>query len=820
MPIIITSTQIFKDEYNPGTTDVFQGNDGDKINIEIPFYFENTFDAGPFPSTQIKVREATLLNFPAQVGNAYIDLSDFIPNQTLVNELVGKEITIANVPTYNGTANVIGVNGDLIVLDVAYGADKSSNNGNFHVSSDITAAEFQYSYDRTNDNDFTGALSNGLFQKFLTDSSDVLDHTNTSPVSMIFGTVGSYQIGTCTIEGANLGITGRQGFIIKQELIIIPIEEGDNIDLAIDYTNAYKFRLIPKELPTSNPFQQGNNSNPFTSGSVVNGKINVGILDTNFGLSTNYFVSNVVIERTSDAKNSGIPIVEEEFTVSFDFENTVDSPFSDGNSLVQVGIENIPDILQSTTQGYIERFLWDRALTTLGSGAIGGESTGDAASITNYVTTFVDATKINVSFDVDFGANAESQINAQGTPLFTITCTSQDHTSTYVDTKRANITVFNGAGINKLLDAPVVIVSNNYVTHPFPLVTDGIDIPDGFPTQDLVAVTVFSIDWTGRPGLRLNRVIQSLVLKNSSTGEEIPLGDTIIPVNSFPLINNEYPDAGEFSQGTQFNINKGFKIPTDEIRNNAVMGNVNSSGPSPIFYFLAFPFFVRWEDYLQLIINPIPSDLIDTNKPFNGINHFLHRIDDVANWDIFYRLIMESAESGQNFVQTIDNQIITTDYNSHPEVNSRTISTFKEDKVTPLPLLNGNAAIESTEKTFIEVAWDMTSAPGSIGDFDIVFFMEVFQQGGPTLIQRISSVNDLLPSSWFDDTGAGDGKIEKAIDGTKAIGRAYIDNIKLQFADNYRIYPAIYSPVNTTESMLTELGEDMLTESGEVMKLE
>jgi len=823
MPITVTSPDIHADEYNSGSTDVFQGNSADRITNTIEWFYENSVDAGNLgASVKLDFEEANGIDFPFFVGNAVLDLSSVGFPQSTINELLGKEITIGSTKAeYNGARNVVAIKGDLVCLDVAFDSGNNGfTNGTYFVSSDITAFEFQFSYDRINDNDFTGALSNALVQKFISSNTDVLDHTNTSPVTLIFGTVGSYQIGSCTIEGTDLGIPGRQGFKVIHELIIIPVERGDDISLQIDYTNAYKFQLIPKEAPNSNPFQQGaNSSTPLTTGNITSGQIRVGLLDTNFGLNTNYSVSNLVIERTSDNQNSGIPIVEEKFTVTANINNTIDSPFSDTDTKVQVAIENVPDDPTSTTQGYEDKFVNDRALSTLGAGAIAGESSGDAASITNYTATFVSASQIIIDFDVDFTAAAETQINAQSNPFFLISCATQNHTLSYASSDRATITVFDGQGINKLLDPPVSLFSNNYVIHTRTNLTEGVTEIDGFPTQDLVASSVFSIDWTGRDGLRLNRILQSLVLKNSVTGEEIQLAESIIPVNSFPLVNGIYPDAGSLSQGTNYNANKGFKIPTDEVRNNIVMSNVNSNGPSPIFFFLGFPFFIRWEAFKQLIINPIPSDLIDTGEPFDGINHFIHRIDDVPNWSVEYRLVFESAESGQNFVQTFDNPITTSDYEEQPNVISRTVRTFKEDKTTSLFISSINYA-ESTEKTFVKAEFLMNFTPADISDFEIVFFMEKFEEGSPTSIQRISSFNELLPGSWFTDTGAGDGKILKSIDGDKAVGVAYIDNNTLEFNDQYRLYAHIYLPTTPDENMLFEDGIEMLFEDGEIMQYE
>lgn len=825
MPIVITNTNFFADQFNTGTTNVFQGNDGDTINVEIDFHYENTVDADQSPSLKLSFVEANVTNSSSQYfGNAVIDLTGFGIGQFIKNEYQGKEITISNTKAaYNGTANVVQVNGNFLVLDISYQSGGGNNfaTGTFYVSSAIQAFEFEYSYDRSNDSDYSGALTQPNTtetQKLITSNGTVLDHTSTTPVSLIFNTIGAWNIGTATIEGTNLGVTGRQGFKLKQTLTIIPLSDADDSQYAVDYSNAFKFKLLPKEtFNSSNPFQLGAN-NTIQTGIVDSGQIKVGFLDTNFGLTNiNYSISNLSIIRTSDSKVSGIPIVEEKFTVSFDVENTLDTPFSNGNTKVAVSIENKPDTRTSTTQNYIQKHVYDTALTTLNAAAISGTSTGDAASITNYTATFMTSSIVSISFDVDFTANAQTQILANSTPEFAITCSTQNHIKNYGNSDRVNLVVFEGTGINKLLEDPVEMNATTFVTAPYTSITDGAANIDGFPGESVVGTTSFTIDWTDRSGLRLNTITQSLVLKDSSDGDEIELDKSIIPVSSaLPLINGESPDAGELSQGTNFNINKGFKIPSGEIRNNIVMSNDNSTYGSNRDFFLGFPFFIRWEEYTPLAQTNVPSELIDNTKPSNGINYFVNRYDTIANWDVYYRLRFESTESGQTFDQTFEYKLTTTDYEAHTNIISRSIVSKKEDKTTSL-FISGTDYIESTEKTFIEASFEFSvgNVPATTAGFDIELWIEIFENGSPTKIQRISSVNNLLTGSWWTDTGAGDGLVEKDISGDFAIGRAYINNVTLdKTVDNYRIYADIFSPQTPFSAKTTGDGSVKTTGSG------
>jgi hypothetical protein len=521
--------------------------------------------------------------------------------------------------------------------------------------------------------------------------------------------------------------------------------------------------------------------------------------------TTNYSYSNFSIVRTSDSEVTDKPIIEEKFTVSFDVDST-GTPFSNSNTKVKVGIENIPTSFDNS-QDYEGAFLYDRAVTTLGAGAVAGEATGDAASITNYTATFNSTSQISVSFDVEFSAGAIAQISSD---YFSIFVTTQDHLLGYSDSDKVTLQVFKGLGISKVLTNPITVNSTQFITSPYQDFSTGIDAAeiDGFPVQMLVSSTQFQADWTNRTNLRIDNISQLLVLKNSSTSEEISLDTTSIPVNTFTLIDSEYPNAN-------YSVQKGFKIPSTEVRNLIEMTNISNISSVRTFE-VRFPFFIRWEDYTELLMNEIPSSILDTNEPFDGRNYDVNRIDDLANWSLNFRLTFDCSESGTTFSQDFDYTIPTSGYNAHPDVTARSITSYKPDGVTLQPTLaSGKQAINSVENTWIKAEFTFSSAPSAITDFEIEIFAEAFENGSPTRIQRISSVNNLLSSSWFTDTGAGDGKVLKSIDGNKAVGDCLIDFSKLSKFDNYTLFAQVYDPKRPTEYLLAENGDNLTTESGD-----
>lgn len=833
MPISVTSST-YSDEFitSPASTTDLNALVGDIITATHNVFYENIVDAGASGSYKLSVADGSnvLPSIPAQYdSNICVILNDALKSftgNTRLQEFFGNEVTTTNFST-NYTGNVIAIlnsgSNRVLVLDTTGSQSlDQENNATVYYSGTIGSCSIDYQFNEQQNISIPALkLAGGQNANFST-TSNTLDAGSASVITVPFKYQGAYQTGSLTISGV-AQTTTRQSFEIIHTFRATPIS----------VTNDFTLGVLPQLVPNSafvdtNDYQT---DTLFDSGGEGHYKLDINFLetpaDTNplnvliqetsgtvnvFGNSirggaTNYSVSNLAIVRTSDSAVSGVPIVQEKFTVTFLVDNTADTPFSDTNTLVKVGVENIPvDILN--TENYEQTFLSDYALQTLGAGAIAGSATGDALSISAYTATFVSSSQISISFDVEFTAGAITQINLNVTPYFTIFVETQDHLLNYTNSDRTVLEVFSGEGIQAILSDPITVNSSQFITSPFQDFSTGIDASeiDGFPVQLMVGSTQFSADWTGRTDLRINEITQRLVLKNTSTLEEIELDGTIIPVNSFPLIDSEYPDAN-------YSVQKGFKIPSTEVRNLIRMINISDALNVRTFE-VFFPFFIRWEDYTELILTSIPSSILDASEPFDGKNFNVNRIDDLSDWELDYRITFDCNEGGQLFSQDFDLVISTSGYDEHPDVTTRVINSFKEDGVTSLTDA-GTKYIESTEKTLIVGEWTFSSAPSVISDFEIEFYIEAFENGSPTKIQRISSVNNLLSGSWFTDTGAGDGKVLKSIDGSKAVGKAFINNSTLVGFDKYRIYGTIYDPTRPTEFILTEGGDNLVSEAGD-----
>jgi hypothetical protein len=840
MPVNIISTT-YSDEFNTGTSLNLNANVSDVITATHNVYFENTVDAEADASYRIDTYLTD--NMPPQlqftgydssqgydimIFNASLSLA--IPDEQ-ITELVGKTITTLGFAGVNVTATVLAVEidtgqGHKVVLDSTTGLG-NGNKGIFYVDELIESCSIDFAFfGNSNNNTYTPALELdegiGVRPNFSTLTS-VLDANSATVINIPFKTNGAYQTGSLTIQGKGITTDASNSIYNRQAFEIIHVTQATPISI---YSSGSEFEPVDAELPNrqlqlSSLFSSTNqgryklNINLLTNPSdtvpstieLDNSSVRVSAFNNKFlGGGTNYSFTNLAIIRTSDSEVSGVPIVQEKFTVSFDVENTDDSPFVDLNTKVKVGIESIPESWEND-EDYIQTFLSDSVIATLGDAAAAGTATGDAASITNYTSTYNSGTSISCSFDVEYNANAIAQINNNDVAFFSIYVETQNHTLNYTNSDRVVLQPFVGAGIQKLLLNPITVNNTQFITSPYDDFSTGINASDidGFPVQLLTASTQFNADWTNRTNLRIDTISQQLVLKNTSTLEELELDETIIPVNSFVLIDGEYPDAN-------YSVLKGFKIPEDEVRNKIEMINISDVSSVRTFE-VFFPFFIRWEYYTQLILDNIPSSILDSNEPFNGVNYDVNRIDDLANWELDYRVTFNCEEDGQLFEQDFDYTVPTSGYNSHPDVLSRVVNSYSEDGLTLLEEA-GEKFIESTERTLIVGEWELNYTPSAIGDFEIEFYIEAFENGSPTKIQRISSTNDLLSSSWFSSTD-GSGLVVKTISGDKCIGTVYIDNTKLVKYDYYNVYGTFYNPKRPDEYILTEGGDNLVTEGGD-----
>jgi hypothetical protein len=276
-------------------------------------------------------------------------------------------------------------------------------------------------------------------------------------------------------------------------------------------------------------------------------------------------------------------------------------------------------------------------------------------------------------------------------------------------------------------------------------------------------------------------------------------------MRGYQLINNTIPLVND-------TIIRGYKIPTNEIRNQVIIRNFDNVGDL-YTYEVFFPFLIRWEKYRELLINNVPSELIDANEPFNGLNFFLHRYDLIADWGVYYRLQFYCVENDLEFRQNFDTQLNTVNYEAHTKVVSREVKTFSENGATEL-LIGSNNAVDLSQKTKIVAKWVMDFAPDP-AETTVVFWSEQKNNGSPLNIDRISSINGLFEGSEFENE-ANDNKIQVTITGNEVEAVAFY-NPDTTTQTNKTIYPVLYLPNMPDDALRFEDGELWYTEEGDLL---
>lgn len=850
----ITKTNItFADEFNAGTTTSLTNcNVGDIITATINVDYSNILDAsndgsitidavnGSVASATYTGKQAFEIVVPSGSNGSNLTNGNYSLQSALTEYNNSVQITVSGYATggLNTTFTVLGIaisstGNTVIICSDSFVAAETGNSARIAITESITDAIFEYATDkRTSAGQIypTIKLSNTLTRAEYKTTTSPLDATVTSsPVSIPFSYSWAYETGSLTIDGN--GITSDvQSFILVHTFKIVPVsirEQNndrqpddaigryatltgggfaayDNLYSASQFSGGYVNFLRFKNQPTG-----GWTSNSINNNRLDNQTMGVAVFDVNYlNTTNNYSIDSLALERTSDALAISVPLVAAKFTVSFDILNTTDTPFSDTNTKVKIGIENLPETILNA-EDYEQTYLSDYAIATINATPtpITGSATGDAASITNYTATYNSTSSVTVSFDVDFTANGQTQIDVNTEPYFTIYAEVQDHLKTYANSDRIVLSVFEGVGIQDVLDETPVTEDKGLIEFIYDDIDYTYDLVECHPTNNLVSKNVFSIDYTNRPDLRINAIRSKFVLRETVTEEEIDLtSDVSINTSTFSLINSLYPQAN-------YSTSRGYRIPAAEVRNLITLENRTDLDSGDIHYYeMHIPFKIEWQTWNALALNTVPSELIDTTEPNNGLNGYWYRLQTITNWKVFHVIEYDFEDGAYTFTQTTRERLYLYDYESNTNVVSRTLKSYIEDG--SVQLINGSSEyILTTGKTLLKATWVLTDTIPTTG-FSVEFFGERKSLGQDTNIERISSVNG-LNSTWFE--GIDDPLyVKKEVAGTTITASCYVLGDNITNVNDFTFYPVLY----LHDFKLTEDGKVKLAEDGKVKILD
>jgi len=649
-------------------------------------------------------------------------------------------------------------------------------------------------------------------QRLTTNNADATDTVTNVPMN--FEGANSYRIGSATIKGR--GIDGTvQKFTITHNTFLTPFFLASQYD---DLVN----RIAPSYYLGGNSLRFVTNINAGRTLSDPNAiqdvqfaelQGNTGWFNENYnGGDTNYSLKSYSLQRLSDLSSLSALELTSPVEATITIENTTDSPFVFGQTKYTINFVYLPSeesFYQDTITNLAQNFYFDRALQTVGSGAIAGDNNGtNFQVITSTNATLTSASEIEIKATFDLATAAQSLIASRDLKRYAIWITTQNHLDDRDSADKVSLLIDVNDFFIELFKSNLITNTNKFIQHPFTDVADGVTTPDVFPVDDLVSRSDFSIDFTGleNDGIRINTITNQIVLKNP-TDPDIILDNTTIDTSASQLENGLVP----FIDIDQARV---FKVPSDIRKIISIKRNTSLDAGNTYNWYSSYPFMHRWEYWESIgFIDFLPTGIFDPTLPSNGLNHQWHRYTTIAGWTINHRLRFTLEQNGEIFEQIFDSPYNSNPFNNNAQWGNESIISY--DIASGNPLLSGSTKlIQGYTDTRIVASFEkLTGDIPVIDDVEIVIWIEVKEIGGISDIRRFSSVYEAGTDTWFKSVDASN-KVVKAKVGSVYTGECIVDYTKLPDNAEFTIYARLYDLGTAT------IPNAKLLESGDLKLLE
>lgn len=429
-------------------------------------------------------------------------------------------------------------------------------------------------------------------------------------------------------------------------------------------------------------------------------------------------------------------------TVTFDVENTADN--TNGNAgYVCVNVIMLPededDYINQNEYMY-KNYAFDRAFATTGGGAVQGINNGTNSEIIKDLTVTNGASKVSVSFDVDFGSDVQSKIDSLENKRYLIaayavasgmTAEDANYVTMLVDTQEIQVNIPDST----------VTVTNDFYKHDENSYTGaGAGAIDMNVEEEIVADSLILLDRAAPfdDGQIENVTVQ--IVATDGTDE------AILQERAFDL--SQAPEIGGvrfINETSQNSLN----VATNEIRKDVKFTRESSEDTgTQVAYRVRYPFMIRWEEWENLLLGTLPADFLDTAEPNNGYNHEWLRLDGLSSWSIVYRVKTEII--AQSTLKTIEDDTTLTlhDYDDGSG-NWTAGSIVCLDGATSLTAAGQPYIMDATAKRNTTIRAEFTyNGGGSMpvaSDVFVVF--RIIPKAAGTYI-----ANDSLSSEWNRDS--------------------------------------------------------------------
>lgn len=836
-------------------TDYLLDNVGDVVTATIKFRFDGDYVLATSALIDDPNGLSSLVVFPdaTTIDGVIPDVRHLWTSKLAGFENVdeGDEITIKNpagAVTHVRTV-IEKIDDQLLLMDTSFGA---ANQVIFpvdtivYVSTPMQAIEYSFGLIENQEPVNYFSKIDGSEQKSRAQglSSTILSNT---PMDQLGDK--SYQYGTLEIKGNGIGDGAidpqvSQAFIVTHTFVINPLSLADQNEdtkneVKPDYfkgANCLKY-VFAAEL--SRDLTDPNRKKEIIEFSTLG---NTGFLGENFNaVPTNYAISNLVFRRANNDVNEAIELVTDQTIVEFTINNTVDSPFSSGDTkfVLNHWLMTTPEeeYRQPQFSGSVnlakdrtlkQNFVFDRIVCELDTLSVTPDNLGgDEQVIIDCIVEYISDSRVNVTATIGMSLQAVAKIGAMSTREYVLSISTKDHALKRSESDKVTLPIDINSYFTDLTDPTMVQTEITFVDHPNSDVDAGTQTLTVRTDDDVVGVAKFALDrkdTTGftREGIDIGFLqvkAQVIARKDADTffvldsfGRNLDIDASIIiaPNGTVPIIDIEQ--------------DRGFRTPADDLRKNVVVKRrTDLDIVSGVFnYECLFPFIFRWEDWAFL--SGVNDEFYDESLPNNGFNHDWARYAASPNWNIFFQFTIVATKDGVPITYTTESQIFVEDYTEGTEWDTEEAKGYLVSNGLEITK-GGQSGISLDEATRIEgdMTFNTTPVP-SIGDLVMVLMVNVFEKDDFKAQYRISSLYD---NTTTDNVWIGLAGILKA---TKDDSLSPLFRVKAElrtellaeeqtFRFSWRFYDT-RADLGVPFGKLMEDGTPKLTESGIIKEVE
>ncbi len=769
---------------------------GEEIKVITQLYFDQI--CLPDDATDNNVIFAPYTNQSGQYYNANLILFD---GDFLNSAQVGDVFMMDSVSTNTGPFTLLEkINGNLGRFSKNFTHETSGSVGGQFIANITALKSLIYQYDISESGDFV-SKTDGSLQKHAADSATAL-----TDVTMNLSPLGDkdWQIDSIALVGLgddpNYPADAHVRVKLTHTVIVTPLflaGQYDNLRLGIapDYfkpDNLIKYQAQIDWNKTSSLLDP-------TKRILVDPAGQFGWFGTKYnGGASDYSIGSLTIQRVSDSEFVD-QLEYNEMEVKFIVTST-GANFHATESALVFGFNYLPEdeeLYQNTSRLLSENFCFDSKKFTPNGVTVNGAGFGTGSQVIKTIKgDILTSTTMRVTARILFGSDRVEILEQEDVAKYAMWIICERTSLDLELCDKSNLLVQVDEIHVQLTTIDLLTETTKFLEHSYETVGDGLDTLEMFPVDDVVANSVYALDYTGleEDGILLRSCTPKLVLSHA-TEADITLDSVRINLDNFPTVG-----ASPAVQTIDYNQIRPYKIESG-IRKSISFQRDYSEDTADIKYFvLNFPFMNRWEYWLQLAgVTSVPESLFDSDEEFNGINHLWDRLANSAGWTLNYKVTFEIEQNGELFEQEFEHGLTSTYFESNTDWNNCNINTYDLDTDDEI-IVDAKKYAYNSKDTLVKCTFEKTV--GDVPDVDrvaIVIWAEGFEGGGVTEITRISSQYEVTEVSMFKSVDASNKvKITKTDD--VFTGEALLNFDKIKNLSKMSLYARIYELENVEDA--------------------